>query len=54
MWVASYGVMPQTYIRAVGPGVSRRKAPDEVSWTRTGSPVPGTAGMDGEGQDFTY
>jgi len=36
------------------PGVSWRTAPEEVSWTRTGSPVPGTAGMNGEGQDFTF
>lgn len=45
--------MPQTYIRAVGPGVIGRTVPAEVSYTRTGWPVPGTAGMDGMGQEIT-
>ena len=31
MWVASYGVMPQTYIVAVGPGVLGRSRPEAVS-----------------------
>ena len=53
MWVASYGVMPQTYIRATGPGVDGRTAAPAVSKTWTGRPVPGTAGMNGEGQAFT-
>src|SRR3954453_13428932 len=53
MCVASYGVMPQTYIRATGPGVSGRREAEAVSHTRTGRPTPGRAGMNGEGQAFT-
>src|SRR6476661_3077553 len=53
MWVASYGVMPQTYIRAVGPGVRGRTTPEAVSKTWTGWPVPGTAGRNGVGQKIT-
>ncbi|MPM48223.1 hypothetical protein SDC9_94947 [bioreactor metagenome] len=50
MCVASYGVMPQTYIRASpdsGPTGSR--PPLAVSWTRTGAlPSPGTVVRAGE------
>src|SRR6476620_7562762 len=53
MRVASYGVMPQTYIRAVGPGVRGRTPPVAVSKTWTGWPVPGTAGRNGVGQEIT-
>jgi hypothetical protein len=45
--------MPQTYILAVRSGDRARSAPEAVSWTRIGSPVPGTAGMNGDGQDLT-
>ena len=31
MCVASYGVMPHTYIRATGPGSVGRTVPDAVS-----------------------
>src|SRR5689334_12128870 len=45
--------MPQTYIRAVGPGVIARTAPVAESKTCTGWPVPGTAGRNGVGQEIT-
>src|SRR5512139_4196193 len=50
MWVASYGVMPQTYMRAVGPGAVGRTSPVAVSKRRRGSPVPGSVGTWGAGQ----
>ena len=41
-WVASYGVIPQTYIRAVGPA-GRAHPPVAVSYSRSGSAaVPGS------------
>jgi hypothetical protein len=49
MWVASYGVIPQTYIRAGPSGSAGRTDPAAVSWTRTGCAVPrsilGTSGL---------
>lgn len=36
--------MPQTYIRATGPGSVRRVVPDDVSYSFSGCGVPGTWG----------
>ena len=41
--------MPQTYIRAVGPGAVGRTCPVAVSCSRSGSPVPGRSGIVGSG-----
>src|ERR671939_1651099 len=53
MCVASYGVMPQTYIRAVGPDAAGTTLPVLVSCRRTVGPRPGRSGTDGAGQRFT-
>ena len=45
--------MPQTYIRAVGPGAVGRTSPVAVSSSRSGSPVPGSVGDVGAGQACT-
>ena len=45
--------MPQTYIRAVGPGSVARTDALAVSKSCSGSPVPGSDGTVGSGQDFT-
>src|SRR5689334_5022750 len=49
MCVASYGVMPHTYIRAVLPstGAASTGPPEAVSWRRNGRAWPGTTGMSG-------
>ena len=53
MCVASYGVMPHTYMRATGPGSVGRTDWLAVSKRRRGRPVPGSVGTVGSGQDFT-
>src|SRR5215468_9073920 len=40
MWVASYGVMPQTYSVAVGPCAAGSRTPLELSTNRIGPPRP--------------
>ena len=47
MWVASYGVIPQTYMRAVASGAVATTDFDEVSKTRTAGPLPGRSGKSG-------
>src|SRR4051812_36821106 len=44
--------MPQTYIRAVGPGAVGRTSSVEVSRSRSGRPGPGSRGTCGPDQDF--
>jgi hypothetical protein len=48
--VASYGVMPQTYMVAVGPGDVGRISRAAVSYSRSGRGVPGTVGTGVDGQ----
>src|SRR6478672_5245544 len=45
--------MPQTYIRAVGPGAVGRTCPVAESCSRSGSPVPGRSGISGAGHACT-
>src|SRR5579859_8266820 len=44
MWVASYGVMPQAYRLATGPGAARTSSPVAVSWIRGPGVLPGSTG----------
>ena len=47
MWVASYGVMPQTYIRArpdAGPTGTTRCRPVSNAWTGRGTGGPAKGG----------
>src|SRR5690554_724310 len=53
-WVASYGVIPQTYIRAPsGPGRVGCTPRRAVSYSASGRPVPGSDGTSGADQDST-
>ena len=45
MCVASYGVMPQTYMRAVGAVAAGTSSPLLVSRSRTGAAAPGQGGQ---------
>src|SRR5699024_9922797 len=49
--VESYGVMPQTYIVASGPGRTGLTCASAVSWSFSGTGAPGTVGMEGFGHD---
>src|SRR5690606_3479650 len=53
-WVASYGVIPQTYIRAPsGPGRVGCTPRRAVSYSASGRPVPGSDGTSGADQGST-
>src|SRR5699024_12070062 len=49
--VASYGVMPQTYIVATGPGDTGIGAASAVSCRVSGTGAPATKGTDGMGHE---
>src|SRR3954468_13086981 len=54
MCVASYGVMPQTYMRDVGPVAESTSPPEAASHSRTGPcGVPGSVGRGVAGQRVT-
>src|SRR5579875_1906654 len=54
MWVASYGVMPQAYRVATGPGAARTSSPEAVSWIRGPGVRPGRTGTSALRQESMF
>ncbi|BAS18080.1 hypothetical protein AHiyo8_63830 [Arthrobacter sp. Hiyo8] len=53
MWVASYGVMPQTYMDCSARGSTSTRDPRAVSNSLNGGMLPGSSGTGREIHDFT-